>query len=306
MALKNLLDMVQSGVKAFQTIEAKRTLGQTPGASGGAQTPDSGGMGTAKQRQQGGPNQGVGLKSTPVPSNPNATFSTLGDNSIVERARAFSAQRQARSPLRRQTPSGPTPFAQRKANKERERFYSDIMDQAGAGPNKDISLKNALGIIAQMEGDRMGDETSRRGQDIGAETRDLDRQNQRELGFNRQRIQEVLGQEEIANRSRGLDIDESQFEAKEGRLASEFGAKQAFAQEELAQDFKLGEMRSETELMKEKAKDARAKSEALREAYTQWITKDEVTGDKRYPVTDEESQDLDAYLRDILKTLASE
>jgi hypothetical protein len=155
---------------------------------------------------------------------------------MVQRAQEFSEARRARSPLRRQTPaSTPSPFQQRKQDKERQRFYDNILGNAGAGPNKDISLKNALGIIAEMEGTRIGAETNRRGQDIGAETSDLTLQTQQEVAANRDRVNMRLGEMDSQSDQAQLAQARELSEAKMTQQADQFDITQKFKGQELDQ-----------------------------------------------------------------------
>lgn len=163
----------------------------------------------------------------------NVTDNTLGGKSIVQRAQEFSAQRRSRSPLRQSLPQK-TPFQQRKEQKARDKFRRDILANAGAGPGKDISLRAALGAIAQFEGQQLDAETARRGQDIAAGTADLNRQARAETASNAQRIREQLGMMELGERQASRAQDQAQFEAGETRSASEFAENLGLKDREIA------------------------------------------------------------------------
>jgi len=107
----------------------------------------------------------------------------------------------------------------REEAKARQAFYDDILSKAGRGPGGEISLRAALGVIAQMEGQRLQSEAKLRGQDITFDTATADREQQAEIAFNRQRIEEVLGQ-------LGLQSEAADRASREG-LASEELAQRA-------------------------------------------------------------------------------
>lgn len=253
------IDEIMKGVKAFGV--------KAQGASAGAQTPDS--SGTNAQRQQGGISTvkpKMGQTQAPFGAMPseNSTLSTynpdLNGKSIVERAREFTQARRDRSPLRR---SGPTPFQQRKIDKQRERFRQSILDNAGAGPGKDISLRAALGAIAQFEGQQLGADTARRGQDIDADTADLDRQMRGEIASNRNRLDQRLG--ELRTEESALDRSSREMlqEQKLTQQSSQFDRSLAQDQEKVMIGQETDAARIAADLVKESGRDRRRREQTV-------------------------------------------
>lgn len=102
--------------------------------------------------------------------------------------------------------------------KRRQDFYDSILSKAGRGPKGEISLANALDVIAKMEGQRLGQETSFRGQDIDAETADLNRNSQAEMAANRERTAQLIA--DLEAQQGGLDR-ESRERIAQANLTSE-------------------------------------------------------------------------------------
>lgn len=179
---------------------------------------------------------------------------------------------------------------------DRAKFYKEILSKAGRGPGGEISLRAALGAIANLEGQRLRADAAFRGQDVGLLEGNADRQSQAEIAANRNRTQELLGQSRItesaADRAQREAIAKAKLAQDQQQFKQNLGLnQQKIEQQRAAQEATALDRAKKLALEKQKAETLKAIQEGqlTNKVLGQAIGKDPVTG---LPVFDPELYNL--------------